>query len=636
MLCQEEIEEIREVDGVLVRTPSGWKRVTHACRTVPMEVFLLKAGRFEIEAAGKHLVGVPGGDFVHVSGLRPGDVILTEDGEVSVESVCSTGERKNLYDLRIEGPDHCYFSNGILSHNSTGIATNALFRLNVIPRHHGLYVAPMKEHVKTFADKLALIEMGSAFPKQAKKGLRTNLYYKESKSGGSMRMAHVMSDVTKIRGLTIDHLDLDEAQNFNPDLIYEIEITMKDSEFASSNIAGTSLDKSTYLEQSYQAGSRGVWMIPNHAGKWYSLGDPEHVKQLLHVDGLKCPITKKLLNPADGSFIHESPRMIELGRPSFHLPQIIVPAYARGVKWLEIYRDWKDPHISETQFMREVMGIPTEDGLQELTEAHLKACCDPNLTFDKLQAELKSGKANYAFVSSGCDWGGSDPKVTARLKLSYTVHVMLGVRPSGMMDFVFAKRHPSKDYREIGSDIVRSHVGMKGTFMSTDNGGGNYYNVHIRDSGGIPLNSFLVYNYSDSLKGFLSPIDHPSFNLYSLARTDSLTMLFEAIKAKRIRFPRWEESSVYLNDLLNIVRNITSSEATGRKVTRYVRVANRADDTAHALNYALTTARIALHEPGIPDAHVVRQLQLAANSPIAPAYEDSAWNGYSDIGYFSE
>ena len=590
-----------------------------------------------LEAAFHHLVGLAYGAFVQLGFLRPGDLVRVEGGIEPVVSVQFTGRTENLYDLRVEDQDHCYYSGGILSHNSTGLALDALFNLNAMPRMHTLYVAPMQEHVKTFADRLALLEMSSAFPKTTKRGMRTNLYYKESKSGGSLRLLHVMDDVTKVRGQSLDRILVDESQNANPDIVFEMTMTMKDSEFASMTVAGTSLDKSTFLEQSFQAGSRGFWMIPNGAGKWWNLGDPEHVKQLIHVDGLKCPLTSRLLNPGAGMFVHESPRQIDMGFPSFHLPQIIVPAYAAGKKWLEIYRHFTNPHVTESQFMREVMGIPTEEGFQELTESDLKACCDENMTFAKFQADIMSDSTRYLFTSSGCDWGGSDPKVQARMKLSYTVHTMLGVKPNGMMDCIHIRRFPSKDYREIGGEIVQQHRRLKGNYISADNGGGNYYNVHIRDSGQVPLNSFIIYNYSDNLKEFLSVIDHPSFNLYSLARTDSISMLFECIKARRIRFPRWSESSVFLMDLLNIVRNITSSETTGRKLTRYIRIASRADDTAHSLNYALTTARIALQEPGIPDRHVVRQIMQAGQAAPgwAPTTQDMAWQGYEDFGHFS-
>lgn len=806
VLNSADIEEVREC-RVEILTPSGWRWTTHVLKTVPMQVFRLTTASYELEAAFHHLVGLEHGGFAQLGFLRAGDRVRTDSGVETVTAVEDTGRVESLYDLRVDDPGHSYYSNGILSHNSSGIGTDDLFRLNSIPKHNGLYVAPMKEHVKTYADRLALLEMSSSFPKRAKKGLRTNLYYKESKLGGSLRLMHVMDDVTKVRGQTIDHTSVDECfssltaisvpggsvaitdvvsgqpvlgfdrrnrvvedrvlrlvsrgcrhtwtvttsggyavtctgnsrlktsggwiyvadlltyeecrrcyrsslardvgvnpvtgdrhaelgfrvarlppdsdllvlrggtleseritnveyagvqdvwdveteqhhtlfanniaahncQNFNADLLYEIMVTMKDSEFASMTVAGTSLDKSTFLEQSFQAGSRGFWMIPNNSGKWYSLGDPLDIKKLMHVDGLKCPETKKILNPGAGMFVHESPRQIDMGFPSFHLPQIIVPAYARGKKWMEIYRDYTNPQITETQFMREAMGIPTEDGLQELTEEDLKACCDESMTFAKFQADMLADRTRYLFVSSGADWGGSDPKVQAKMKLSYTVHSMLGVKPNGMMDCLHIRRFPSKDYREIGGEIVLKHRQLQGNYFSADNGGGNYYNVHVRDSGQIPITAFLIYNYSDNLKEFLSPIDHPSFNLFSLSRTDSLSMLFEIIKSRRIRFPRWSESGVFLTDLLNIVRNITSSETTGRKLTRYIRIANRADDTAHSLNYALTTARIALQEPGIPDRHVVQQVMQAGQAPSgwAPTTNDTAWQGYSDVGYFS-
>ena len=323
----------------------------------------------------------------------------------------------------------------------------------------------------------------------------------------------------------------------------------------------------------------------------------------MSVDGIRCPHNGQLLKPASGEFVHASQRMLEMNRVSFHLPQVIVPEYASGERFLEIWTDFDRWPI--TKFLREVWGIALDTGSCELSETDLKACC-ADWTFDQIQSEVLSGKRRYAYIFSGLDWGGSDYNPATKSKISYTVHTMWGLRPDGIMDLIYAYRHAGQNYQDIAGTIVAAHNKFKAFGMGTDNGGGAYYNAYMRDCGRIPTNRIITFNYSET-KSVLERIPHPDAHLYALHRTDSLTATIFDIKNKRVTFPRWDTSHGFVSDCLNLRRNITESQS-GRGVMRYMRPGSKSDDFLQSMNYALTLKRIVTKEAFIPNQQVLSEL----------------------------
>lgn len=613
MLRADEVAEERCVAhlGIRVKSRAGFLDVTHVCKTCPLPVWRLETTGRTLLCAGKHLVvlGDDDGELCPVERLVPGCTVVTEDGAEMVTAVTDLGELRELYDLRVEGPDHVYFTNGILSHNSTGIGSALLYKFNMLDYHRALYIAPMKDQVKTFADKLQEMQRGSIFgPEQAlAQGLRNNLYYKESKRGGSVRLMHLLTDPSRIRGQSVSDICIDEAQDFDTDHLPELAQVQKASKKPTMVFAGTSKDLDTCLETQFQMGSRGIWHVRGgKPGLWWSLNDPEVIDRIITVDGLRCPVTRRLLNPMDGMFVHEDERRLYAGFPSFHLPQLIVPEYATGNKWLEIWNDFLN--YPRPKFLKEVMGIPVASGNREITEDDLKKMCDPEMTFEKIQAELTSGKRRYHYIVSGCDWGGSDYNPASATKQSYTVHVMLGITHEGNFDLIHAQRYAGMAYQDIAGHIVSKHNELGGFAIGADNGVGHYYNAYLRDCGKIRSDRLVLFQYND-VKDYLAPIQNSMFNLYSLNRTDSISALFSDVKAPRyrLRCPRWDQSATYLNDFTNSIRSITETPS-GKNIMRYIRHGSKADDFMQAVNFAVTLGRVLLREPLIPSQQLIDEL----------------------------
>jgi hypothetical protein len=56
---------------------------------------------------------------IFVKDLKSGDLIQTDNGLEKVISVCRLDESDNMYDIQVEDENHRYYTDGILSHNST-------------------------------------------------------------------------------------------------------------------------------------------------------------------------------------------------------------------------------------------------------------------------------------------------------------------------------------------------------------------------------------------------------------------------------------------------------------------------------------------------------------------------------------
>ena len=608
MLLDLEVAEERSVEHlqISVLAPGGWVRVTHVCLTTPMRVWTVVAGDYRLTCAGKHLIITPSGP-TPADQLEIGMLICTQIGVVPVSDVYQSPDDQQMYDLRVDSEDHVYYTNGIASHNSTGLGAAELFKLNVLPNYRSLYITPMHEQLKTLAEKFMDMQRGSVFPAEysTSRGIKNSMYYKGSVKGGFLRLMYVLTDAGKCRGLSANSLVLDEAQHFDAEHLGELGQVQKAFEDTRTTVfAGTSLDMDTCLERQYQLGSRGVWHIHcDCKDGWHSLDNKDTIPKMMSVDGLRCPHTARLLNPMLGEFVHESTEMLELKQVSFHLPQLIVPEYASGEKFLSIWKDFK--RMSEKQFLQEVMGIPVEAGVSELNEADLKACCSDK-TFPQIQQDYLSGRVRYAYLFSGCDWGGSDWNPATKTKQSYTVHTIYGLTADGVMELVYACRYAGMNYQDIAGTIVEAHNKFKTFAIGTDNGGGSYYNAYMRDCGRIPTNKIISFNYTDT-KLLLERIPHPEAHIMSLHRSDSISALISDIKAKKIRFPRWDESGGFVLDCLNMRRNITESQS-GRAVMRYVRHGSKADDFMQSTNYACMMKRIITQESLIPNRQILDEL----------------------------
>ena len=106
-----------------IESDEGWSPISKVMKTVEYEIYKLQLenGLF-LECADKHIVFRADGSQAFVEDLLPGDLVKTKEGDSPVVSVQATGVWENMYDVEVNTESHSYFSNGILSHNTTVMA----------------------------------------------------------------------------------------------------------------------------------------------------------------------------------------------------------------------------------------------------------------------------------------------------------------------------------------------------------------------------------------------------------------------------------------------------------------------------------------------------------------------------------
>lgn len=114
--------EVIDVSEWEIESDSGWVDITHSNQTIDYEIYELITDRYHLKAADTHILFDENLNEVFLKDLLPGDFIMTESGPDRVVSVTATNHFEPMYDLTVDSEDHRYYTDGILSHNTTATA----------------------------------------------------------------------------------------------------------------------------------------------------------------------------------------------------------------------------------------------------------------------------------------------------------------------------------------------------------------------------------------------------------------------------------------------------------------------------------------------------------------------------------
>lgn len=123
------IDEIDITDWE-VETDTGWHDVTSINVTIPYEIWHLETENgFSLECADDHIIFDENYNEIFVKNCVPNQTkIITENGSDLVINVYNTFIEDNMYDISVDSEDHRYYTNGILSHNTTCAAAFLLWK----------------------------------------------------------------------------------------------------------------------------------------------------------------------------------------------------------------------------------------------------------------------------------------------------------------------------------------------------------------------------------------------------------------------------------------------------------------------------------------------------------------------------
>jgi len=107
------------IDEYDVLTDTGWEDIKSINKTIKYRAFRVETKSFYLEGADDHIIFDKDYNEIYLKELSIGDSVLTENGIEIVLNIKDLEYSDNMYDLEINSENHRYYTNGILSHNST-------------------------------------------------------------------------------------------------------------------------------------------------------------------------------------------------------------------------------------------------------------------------------------------------------------------------------------------------------------------------------------------------------------------------------------------------------------------------------------------------------------------------------------
>lgn len=113
-----------------ILTPTGYRPLKSVMKTVEYSAWVVEfEDGLEIRCADEHKLILHSGEEIFVRDMLPGDKIRSVNGFSRVKKITDTGSQENMFDIEIDSDYHLYFTNDLVSHNTTTAAAYFLYEV---------------------------------------------------------------------------------------------------------------------------------------------------------------------------------------------------------------------------------------------------------------------------------------------------------------------------------------------------------------------------------------------------------------------------------------------------------------------------------------------------------------------------
>lgn len=233
--------------GWQVEGPSGWVPVTAIHKTVPYETYtVLMDNGIRLNGADTHIVIRQDGSQAFLKDVRMGNVLRSQNGLAGVVFAGLTGGERHMFDLEVDSEDHLYYTEGLVSHNTTVVAAFLLWETIFLEDKKWAVLANLANQALEIMDRYRA--MYQALPYFLQMGVRRfNLAKVELENDSSVFSGSSNPDT--VRGKSLNGVYWDEAA-----------FTARDEEFwTSTEPVLSSGDTTKAILTSTPKGARGVF-----------------------------------------------------------------------------------------------------------------------------------------------------------------------------------------------------------------------------------------------------------------------------------------------------------------------------------------------------------------------------------------
>jgi len=480
-----------------------------------------------------------------------------------------------------ECPPDTIFMCGRQIGKSMNLSRSEVLDLISIPHFQLLFVAPLQAQTQRYStlylrEAITSCQRANYLQSDAATHLSDgqivkSVHHQAFGNGSGIQLTYAKTSSDRARGIFADRIDFDEIQDQLVDNIPIISESLTASDWGLRRFTGTAKTTDNTIEALWQDSSMCEWVMKcSGCNHWNIPNVDGDVLNMIRSDGVHCVKCGKLLNVRQGQFVPAYPDRMSVFR-GLHIPQIVVPAIVEDpVKWSALMR--KVLRLPLPIIMQEVLGISCSIGARLITQEDItRQSVLPSV--EDLQKRLR----DYVFTVGGVDWGIAEHQ-------SFTVHTIIGVKPDGKIDVLWARRFVGFDPDETLKAITQAQRYYGCRMLAADFGVGFDKNVLLERQFGLPVIQ-IMYTKQNRLLNYNPILGH---HRWTVDKVTALELMFLAIRYGRLQFPPQDEFKIYTDDLLSPYEELI--ESGGLTHRRFARNPNRPDDFAHALCFATMLA----------------------------------------------
>lgn len=469
---------------------------------------------------------------------------------------------------------------------SASLSRSEIFNLLSIPEFQMLYVAPLQEQTRRYSDLYineAIQSCDLAVRMQDKSmvgvlsdsKILTAVGHKTFANGSGLQLTYAKTSADRARGIMADMIDFDEIQDQSGEALPIIQESLTSSEkYGCSRYTGTAKVVENLIESKWQQSSQCEWVMKcSHCGYHNIPNMDGKVLNMIQADGMHCVHCGGKLDVTDGQWIAAYPARMKSFR-GYHIPQVVCPFIVNNRNnWDKLLHKLMNGVLAT--FIQENLGISYSVGQRLLTQADIvRQSCLPDIK------TLQDNLDRYSYTVAGIDWGGAELQ-------SFTVITVIGIRPDGRIDVIWAKRYRGFDPDEQLVDIAKTCRFYNCTAVAADLGMGMDKNRMLVRRFGLPVVQ-MMYTRQNKLFGKnRSSGATNAVQCWTIDKVMALDVLFLAIKNGRIFFPKTGLES-FTPDLLSPYEQ--TNEVGGMEHRIYLRSEGQPDDFCHAVCFASMAA----------------------------------------------
>ena len=469
---------------------------------------------------------------------------------------------------------------------SASLSRSEILNLITIPEFQMLYVAPLQEQTRRYSDlyineAIQSCPLAQRLQSKALAGvlsdskILTAVGHKSFANGAGLQLTYAKTSADRARGIYADMIDFDEIQDQSGEALPIIQESLSASDnYGCSRYTGTAKVVENLIETKWQQSSMCEWVMKcSHCGYHNIPNLDGKVLSMIQADGMHCVHCGKKLNVVEGQWIPAFPSRMRSFR-GYHIPQVVCPFIVNNRNnWDKLLHKLMNGVLAT--FIQENLGISYSVGQRLLTQADItRQSCLPDTK------TLQENLDRYSYTVAGIDWGGAELQ-------SFTVLTIIGIRPDGRIDVLWAKRYRGFDPDDQLVDIAKACRFYGVTAVAADLGMGMDKNLILAKRFGLPMVQ-MMYTRQNKLFGKNKSDGATSrVQCWTIDKVMALDVLFMSIKNGRIFFPKTGLES-FTPDLLSPYE--TTSEVGGMEHRLYLRSEGQPDDFCHALCFSSMAA----------------------------------------------